>query len=181
MNGFSWRLPLFLVACLAQLWVPASMIVRAERTLAEGELFRFRTAPVDPADLVRGRYVALGFQETRGAPLDAQPFAPGQTVHALLERDVEGFARIAGVAHEAPEVDAYLTVEVERVDEDAIQVRFPIDRFYLPEQKAPEAERLYAKEAGRAAWAAIRVRAGQAVIEDLVIGGTSVLERTEPP
>ena len=51
------RLIIFLVVALAQISVPASMIWKRQRTLREGRLWKFRTAPVDPVDAMRGRYL----------------------------------------------------------------------------------------------------------------------------
>lgn len=56
-----WRWLLFALLCVAQWAVPLAMVQRAERTLSEGTAYRFRTAPVDPADPFRGRYVTLDF------------------------------------------------------------------------------------------------------------------------
>ena len=47
----------FALVAVAQLTVPAWMIVSHERTLLTGKVFKFRTAPVDPYDAFRGRYV----------------------------------------------------------------------------------------------------------------------------
>ena len=43
------------VVAAAQLAVPAWMIAGRELTLREGQVFKFRTRPVDPADAFRGR------------------------------------------------------------------------------------------------------------------------------
>jgi uncharacterized membrane-anchored protein len=171
MRKLDWRAVVFVLVCLGQLAVPASMVWRSEQILTEGALFRFRTAPVDPADLVRGRYVALGFLTSEGRPLDERAYVGGETVHALLEVDTEGFARIAGLLHDPPESGAYLTVEVEQASAATVRFRFPLDRFYLPEEKAPAAERAYREARGRGNWAEIRVLAGRGIIDDLVIDG----------
>ncbi len=49
----------FFCVALLQIYTPVSMIIARESTLKEGVLFRFKTAPVDPYDAFRGRYVAL--------------------------------------------------------------------------------------------------------------------------
>lgn len=179
MTRASWRVSVFALVCLAQLGVAASIVWRSERLLAEGQPFRFRTAPVDPADLVRGRYVALRFVATRGPPLDERPFEKGERVYALLAEDDEGFATVAGLRHAQPEgVAAYLTVTVEEATSELVHFRFPVDRFYLPEEEAPAAERAHRAAAGKGTWAQVRVRHGQAMIEDLVI---ATEQRPGPP
>jgi len=64
------RLGCYLVAVLAQVAVPATMIWGRERTLAVGSVYKFRTQPVDPYDAFRGRYVSLRIEESH-APLAA--------------------------------------------------------------------------------------------------------------
>ncbi len=50
---------LFAVMCLAQWIVPGKMVYDSENTIAEGTLYKFKTAPVDPSDPLRGKYVTL--------------------------------------------------------------------------------------------------------------------------
>lgn len=59
-------LGIFIVVCVAQLLAPVSMIYTHETTLASGKMFKFKTAPVDPADVFRGKYVALRFEDQEG-------------------------------------------------------------------------------------------------------------------
>ncbi|MFL6501202.1 MAG: GDYXXLXY domain-containing protein, partial [Candidatus Udaeobacter sp.] len=55
------RLLIFGVVALAQLTVPAAMVWQRNQTLEQGRVWKFRTAPVDPVDVIRGRYIALRF------------------------------------------------------------------------------------------------------------------------
>jgi len=57
-----WRLIVFVLVAFAQLAVPGSLIWKREHTLRQGNVWKFRTAPVDPVDVFRGRYVALHFE-----------------------------------------------------------------------------------------------------------------------
>ena len=183
-----WRIPLFALLCAAQLALAVSIIVGAERVLEQGELWRFRTEPVDPVDIVRGRYVALRFEATSG------PIAPGATLpedgvgFAVLEADEEGFARVKQVWASRPTGGAYLYVNLTSVSETTADFEFPVDRFYMPEEQAPIAERLdrEARSEGRGTWAEIRVHEGDAILEQLYIDGVPAGEAaqqapTEPP
>ena len=87
----SLRLLLFLVVGLAQLAVPASVVWKRTQTLKEGRVWKFRTAPVDPEDAFRGRYVSLQFA--------AEDFPSNQqmaedTAYATLKEGPEGYAVI---------------------------------------------------------------------------------------
>lgn len=172
------RIPLFVLLCAAQLAFAVSIIVGAERVLGQGELWRFRTEPVDPADIVRGRYVALRFEATNGPVLPGDAPQEGTTGYALLDADTEGFAHVAAVSATPPGEGSYLRVEIERVDAETASFAFPVDRFYMPEELAPEAERAHGKaqRAGEGTWAEIRVHDGAAMIEQLFVRGVPVAE-----
>lgn len=163
------RLAIFALVCLAQLVWAGSALWSGEARLQEGREWRFQTRPVDPADLLRGRYVRLGFEQTSG-PAEGQPFQPGETGYVRLAEDARGFATVTGVAHEPPGGDAYLAVRVLRQPGDRVVFEFPIDRLYMPEELAPVAEQLYRRGAGRA-WAVVRVHEGRATLIDVLLDG----------
>ena len=91
-------LGLFLCLALVQLAVPASMLVRRELTLQYGRQYRFQTAPVDPYDPFRGRYVALALQANTAPTLPGIQLTSGQRVYAMLTEDAAGFATIASLS-----------------------------------------------------------------------------------
>ena len=188
MSPRALRLAALALVALAQLAVPLSMILGHERTLREGTVWRFRTAPVDPADAFRGRYVALGF-EVRGAPV-----APGERIergeHAYvgLSRDPEGFAVLGPVRATRPASGDYVKLRVQWIEYGAegkpanAQLEIPFDRLYLEESVAPLAEEAYREsqratgDARRPAWAVVRVREGHAALEDVMVEGRSLRE-----
>ena len=165
------------LAIFAQLAVPASMILKRERTLAHGQAFKFRTAPVDPYDAFRGRFVALGFDQNA---VDAPPghdFARGQTVHVLLAEDADGFATLGELRRERPDAAPYLTTKILYVGGDVVHLRLPFDRFYMDEDAAPAAERAYRQNSAssnRNAYVQVRIEKGFAVLEDLYVDGTPI-------
>ena len=48
---------------LAQLFVPAKMIVDSERVIQKGKVYKFKLRPIDPNDPFRGKYMTLAFEE----------------------------------------------------------------------------------------------------------------------
>src|SRR3546814_15739493 len=54
---------LLAIALVLQWALPASLAARSEYVLRNGARYYLRTAPVDPADAFRGRYVALQFAD----------------------------------------------------------------------------------------------------------------------
>jgi uncharacterized membrane-anchored protein len=53
----------FALMVVAQFYVPISMITESEDILSEGTPYKFRTAPIDPNDPFRGKYITLSFKE----------------------------------------------------------------------------------------------------------------------
>ena len=96
MNARTSMALLLALAFATQLAVPAGMIVRRELALQRGVALRFRTAPVDPYDAFRGRYVALAFNE-RSVPC-AETFRAHQSIYVRAETGTNGFAHLAEAA-----------------------------------------------------------------------------------
>lgn len=180
---------LFLLIALAQLAVPAWMIVKHERVIGQGEVFRFRTAPVDPRDPFRGEYVQLEFEvEQEVHPIDGPVQQDVEMiVYALMGTDEQGDARIEQVFRDPPEEGAFIRCIARRSSWDeelngnAVRITLPFDRFYLQEGKGPRTEELLRGEWNEEermeplpAYAVVRVLNGEAVIEDLVVGDRSI-------
>src|SRR5438132_6111729 len=87
------RILIFGLVALAQLAVPATMVWQRDQTLKQGRIWKFRTAPVDPVDVIRGRYIALRFTaEEFAAPAKFE--AGNKPVYAVLKQSTDGFAEI---------------------------------------------------------------------------------------
>jgi uncharacterized membrane-anchored protein len=172
-------LGLFLCLALVQLAVPASMIVRRELTLHSGRQYRFQTAPVDPYDPFRGRYVALALQAS-SAPLPPNiPLTPGQRVYAILTEDTAGFATITALSLTPPGGDTYFQTYVYYVSGDRVQIDIPFNRYYTDEHLAPAAERAYWQHSRlqtHEAYITVRIKDGLAVLEELYIAGKPLRE-----
>lgn len=179
---------LFIAVALAQLALPAWMIIDRERVLTEGAVFKFRTEPVDPRDPFRGEYVVLAFEAERGEwPSPLRVNKQAGTVYATIAVDQgSGFAYIASLHAEPPATGTYLPVGVhfygyEESTAQVTNVSLPFDRFYLEEGEGPRTEALMrlqgtgdGTEQPLPAFAVVRIRNGSSVVEDLVIGGKPV-------
>jgi uncharacterized membrane-anchored protein len=191
-----WRQVAFALVCLAQIAVPASLIVKHEQTRTSGTVWKFQTAPVDPGDPFRGRYVQLAFAVDRAAVPLANPgdYAQyNQRMYAELAAGPDGFARLVRLHERRPAGVDYIDVFVQQMFVEAQRepgrenepqgppanyVRVPFDRYYLPEARAPEVEREYweaSRKAQANTWAEVRVRDGHAVLVNLVLDGKPVL------
>lgn len=155
---------LFVVVMLIQLGVPAYLIWREEQTLSYGEVFKFKTAPVDPVDAFRGRYVALKFEQET-IPQSSEINFPEDNsyycrkpVYVQVGNDPDGFARVAHVSTSRPAAGAWFKAEAGRGwstinNKQAVLLYFPFDAYYMEETEAPRAETAY-RETNRRNWTA---------------------------
>lgn len=169
---------ILIIAVLAvtalQLAVPVSMVRGRERTLREGEVFKFKVAPVDPYDAFRGRYVRLNIMSPELALHDVTDSRRARKeLYAILAIDSNGYAYVAEATRAAPQTGAYVRATAWVQGNGRGRVQLPIKRFYLPEDEAPAAERAIPSRAASSqheAAVVVRVRNGDLVVEDLLIG-----------
>lgn len=167
-------LPAFAAMVLLQLFIPAKMIFDKEQVLNTGDLFKFRTAPVDPNDPFRGKYVALNFADNTFQYTKEEDWYNSDLVYVTLSTDSAGFAIIKNVSKQIPENETYLTATVQSVQpsEQQLVIQYPFDRYYVEESKAPEIEKKYLEafqDSSKVAYALVAVRDGDAVLKDLVV------------
>ncbi|MBU1910741.1 MAG: GDYXXLXY domain-containing protein [Verrucomicrobia bacterium] len=174
-------LVVFLAACAAQ-WMAASWkIVEHELTLRRGDVYRFKTTPVDPVDAFRGRYVAVRVAENTAPFAGPWDGKSDRWMYAELAAGEDGYARFEGL-HDRwrPGAAAIRTRITSFNDQENIaRLDLPLDRFYMSERTAPQAERAYrehSQQGTRDAWLAVRVWRGRAAIEELYIGDRPILE-----
>src|SRR6185503_880784 len=94
--------PAFILMVLVQLYVPVKMIFSNESLLEGGREFKFRTAPIDPNDPFRGKYITLSFKENSARVENAKDWNNGDQIFVSLTQDEEGFAKILEVSKEKP-------------------------------------------------------------------------------
>ena len=199
-----WLPMIALIGLAAQFGAMGFMIIRREMALSNGVVCRFLTAPVDPYDAFRGRYVALDIAEANSRLCDRE-YARGQRIYAVIGEGTNGYNVIARLTPR-PEAEAVCirtrvlscweehrqlpagtngTVRAGRfrdttsVPTGRYHVRFalPFDRFYMDEKLAPEAERAYLDASRRGKQegvVVVRVWRGLGVIEDLELGGRPI-------
>ena len=166
------RLPIliFVLVALAQLSVPAMLAWGRIQTLAHGRVWKFKTAPVDPEDAVRGRYIQLR--------LMAEDFTQPEKlvaidrVYAVLKETPDGFAEIDHISTAPISGDNVIQVDPGGTWGDRQHIVIPFSRFWVTEKSAPEAEKAYRENSRREklnAYVTVRVRYGDAALEQLYI------------
>ena len=178
------RLGLWMLLAVAQLAAPAWMIIGEERVLRDGRQIKLATRPVDPADLFRGRYVALAFAvEQVPRELARGEFHHGDTAYLELREGANGFAEAVALHKEKPAGELVLTGEVNFITPEMIGIGLPFNRYYMDENDAPHAESAYREQVSNPeeAWVTVRVLGGRATIEQLYLGGRPVREFLRNP
>ena len=172
------QLLIFAVVALAQLYVPAKMIWNQESILKDGVEYKFKTAPIDPNDPFRGKYITLSFEETNYTVQDETDWGRGEQVYVLLKTDTSGFAKIDSVSKQIPSSDQdFVKAKVWFVsgnDENNLSIDYPFNRFYMEESKAKDAEITYREsqmDTTKTTYALIQVKNGDAVLKDVLIDG----------
>ncbi len=170
---------LLVAVALVQLSVPATMIIRREIVLHTGKQFRFRTAPVDPYDAFRGRYVWLSIMPNE-AEYTGDRIGRGRKIFLTLKQGDDGFAEVSSVSLSRPKEGDFIQVKSSyAARSNRIGITWPFTRYYMEESAAPEAERVYRDRARRdssAASVTVRVRRGFGVLEELYIEDLPIKE-----
>ncbi|RZJ70691.1 GDYXXLXY domain-containing protein [Flavobacterium sp.] len=171
------------IAFVAQLFVPAQMIFERESIIDEGTAFKFKTAPIDPSDPFRGKYVYLNFELDEIHRPDSKKWADQTQAYVVLGEDENGFAKAIGLSASAEKNSVKARIIANNYD-DQIRIILPFDHFYMDEFKAPAAEKAYTRativqalpESSSVCYAVVSVKDGEAVVTDVMIDGKSIRE-----
>ncbi len=176
----------FSLVALAQVLVPAKMIFDREEVLESGTAFKFRTAPIDPSDPFRGRYITLNYLDNTQEVRDNGYWADRETLFVTFYKDDNGFARIFSISKEEPSgTKDYLKTTLSLMDPDEMDrdvtllLNYPFQRFYMGEFKAKDAEKAYNRslqDSSGVTYALVMIKEGEAVLKDVLIGGISIEE-----
>lgn len=169
------RLLIFLAVALAQISVPASMIWKRQQILREGRVWKFRTAPVDPVDALRGRYLSLRFAAERFSRADSLPYG-STALFVSVKEDAEGFAVVDEVSLEPRHGDNVIRAEPGGFFDERQHLRFHFDRFWVNEGDAVAAEAAYRTHGKDDGYVTVRVGRGDAAIEELYLAGQPLRE-----
>lgn len=183
MNSKKILLPAFILVALAQLYIPAKMILDKEGVLDTGTEYKFKTAPIDPSDPFRGKYITLSFDENTVEAPNEQEWMRGETIYVSLTTDNKEFAKIKSISKEKPtDNQDFLKAKVSFVTRNGsnkVTIDYPFDRYYMEESKAYEAELTYRqsqRDTNRITYALVSIKDGNAVLKDVLIDGISIKE-----
>jgi uncharacterized membrane-anchored protein len=174
-----------LIVSILQTAIIGYVIESRASILSNGAEVLLKTAPIDPRDLLRGDYVVLNYDISRvpaGTVVGGMPREAGErTLSVRLQKQADGFWGIAessfGTLPPKPDTVVleslpfnYYPIEADQ----AFQVDYGIERFYVPEGKGHDLEA--ARSDGRASVAARVSTTGVGQIRSLLIDGQPVYE-----
>ncbi|WP_298645059.1 GDYXXLXY domain-containing protein [uncultured Cardiobacterium sp.] len=155
--------------------VPLLQVAHGESILRDGIALRLELEPVDPLDVLRGRYLALAFPEERKEHILPPGVQGGDTIYVVLEADKDGFARISRLSHNARDGAFAYRIPAQYKAGDKITIKIPLTRYYLPEEDAVKIDELFRWRSDGTprsnASLGVRIKDGQIVAESLWIDG----------
>lgn len=171
-----------IILALVQLYVPGSMIYEREVILKEGTEYKFKTAPIDPNDPFRGKYINLRFEQNSIKVADANNWKRSEDIFTILSIDSLGFAYPKSISKVEPnDGEIYIASQVNFIQKKSNElfIDYPFDRFYMDEFKAYEAGQTYRKsqeDQDKTTYALVSIKDGNAVLKDVLIDGVSIRE-----
>ena len=172
----------FILVTLVQIYVPAKIILDRAIVLRSGKEFKFKTAPIDPSDPFRGKYINLNFNENTVEIQNKENWTNGETVFVLLATDSNGFAKIRSVSKVKPlDNQDFLKAKVDFIiyDGSKLSIEYPFERFYMEESKAYDAELTYnrtLRDTSQLTYALVNIKNGESVLKDVMINGIPIRE-----
>lgn len=167
-------------AAIVQLYVPAAMIIEREHVLTDGRIYKFKTAPVDPNDPFRGKYIELNYAANNFRMQQKNNWERNETVYVLISNSADGFAKIDTLLKEQPAGGDFIKAKVNYISFDSLlYVDYPFNKYYMEEGKAPAAEKVYTeyrRDTTHKTYALVSVKDGDAVLKDVMIDETPIRE-----
>lgn len=169
-NRFLRPLIVFSVPVLILLFLAAPHVW----TTVTGDEIHLKTVPVDPTDLFRGSYVNLQYEiesvdsslldDSTRSLLTNKNRGNYKNVYVQLHQNNADLYEVALVTKEKPLKGTYLKGRLHipyDTTSSSLQIKYGLDNFYAPSDKAKEME---AAAAGHAPVAIVKVKNGNAIL-----------------
>lgn len=171
---------IFGLLMLAQMAIPGQMVYNTIMAEKEGNEYRFKIAPYDPVDFLKGRYLRLNVQPGE-AKCSQDYYAGGGKSYAVLAKDPNGYATVEYVTNDKPRKGDYIVVNPRCCwAQKKINIHYPFSRYYMNEYKAQAAEKwLQKNEQGKNVYLVVRVRNGYVAVTGLYVDDKTIEELIE--
>ncbi len=171
---------IFIAVAILQLFVPLKIILKYNDVLKNGKVYKFKTAPIDPNDPFRGKYISLSFDDAVSTYLSNKEWNGNEKIFVLLDEDNRGFAKIKNISTIEPKYTSlYVKAQVYGLMKNKIiRITYPFNKFFISETKAKSTERIYReairKSNKKPAYALVAIKNGNGVIKDIIINGKPI-------
>jgi uncharacterized membrane-anchored protein len=171
---------------IAQLFIPAQMILNQESVLKTGKAYKFKTQPVDPSDPFKGKYINLNY-EIREFETNDSLWERNQPLYVYLVTDNLGYAKIETVSKSilTNNKNNYFKAKTEWYSnyDNKLHIQFPFNQYYMKETKAYDAEVAVRNRQQDSipnnTYALVFIKEGEAVLEDVIIDEISIKDYVE--
>ncbi|PTX58724.1 GDYXXLXY motif protein [Kordia periserrulae] len=170
---------LFGLMVIAQIVASAQIVYKHETVINSGNVYKFTTAPIDPSDPFRGKYIVLDF-DINSFPTTDEDWNYGEKAYLYLGKNANGYAYIDTLSKTklANNPNDYILVELGSHYNGKIHFDLPFDTYYMEESKAYDAELLYRENNRRGeaqeVYAVVHIQEGTHVLTDVVVNGISI-------
>lgn len=131
------------LAVVLQISVLAMEYGGAVYPLLTGQEITLKVIPVDPRSLFRGNYARLNYEINQVVlPHNSRELRENEFIYVKLKQNQEGDYIADSASLEKPEVGLYIRGRTHRTrGSDAVRVRYGIEAFFAPKEKALALER----------------------------------------
>lgn len=174
---------LFGIMVLVQIAIPAQAVYTYETAISYGTTYKFKTAPVDPNDPFRGKYITLDFEmDSYETPFTEWEY--GSKAYAYITKDENEYAVLDHLSQIQEQSDLdYIVVKVLSHYDGLVHFELPFDRYYMEETKAYDAELLYRKmnrdQKNNTTYALVTIKDDSSVLIDVIINEVSIKDAVE--
>jgi len=174
---------IWIIAAIFQLGYLGKMIWDKNQIFYYGKQYKFKCALRDPANPIVGRYLELNYDQICGeykVALDENKIPK----YAIFNTNDSGYAKLISLDFMPPEKSTNY-IKLEYVYQGYLNGRLgniwcfrpPLERYYLPEDLAPDAEKVFREtiiNSNVEVYTLARIWKGDFVIEDVLIGNCSI-------
>lgn len=155
---------IFAVMVFFQLGVFLLMVVNKEIIIKKGNTHKFRVAPRDPYDYMRGNYLSINLdhRELAGDYENVE----NKNGYLILKKDGE-WGKITEFSNGKPENMEYIKGKIRNTYNNKTYFENPFKRFYMEEGKAKETEKKIAE--GDRSYIVVKIYKGRYVLESIEI------------
>ena len=165
-------IPSLVVVFLIQLYFPVKLILDKESVYESAQELRLQTAPYDPYNPFKGRYVRLRFKE-RSVIDNNFIYTSGDDIYLKFARNKNDYDTICQTSNiPFSQGEKYIKAQVSSTYGNKVSIQYPFEEYYMNEYKAPEAEINYRKASRTDSlekYALVSIKDGDAVLKAVLI------------